>query len=152
ITGMLVGADVDTGDAATLKYAVLDATNHAVTTVSGHYGALTVNEDGTYSYVPDANAINALSEGNYTDVFTVQTKDAQGATGTATFTVNVTGANDAPTITAASGDSAGATVSETNAGLDKTGTLTVSDADTADHVSVALDHVSVYLDGHLTTD
>ena len=83
----------------------------------------------------------------------MQTTDAQGAVGTATFEVNVTGANDAPVITAASGDSAGATVSETNAALDETGTLTLSDLDTTDHVSVARnDHVGVYLQGDLKAD
>ncbi|WP_041748023.1 VCBS domain-containing protein [Bradyrhizobium cosmicum] len=152
IEGTLAGTDVDNGETATLKYAVLDATNHEAMTVTGQYGSLTVCEDGSYKYVPNAAAINALSQGNYTDTFTVQTKDAQGAVGTASFKVNVTGANDAPTVTAASGDSAGATVSETNAGVDKTGTLTVSDLDTSDHVGVAVDHVTVTLDGHLQAD
>lgn len=151
LTGQLHGADVDTGETATLTYAVLDADNDATTTVTGLYGALTVNPDGTYSYVPDAVAINALPEGAYKDTFTVQTTDAHGATGTATVTVNVAGADDAPVITTSSSDSTEADLSESNAGLDKTGTLTVSDADTT-HVSVALDHVSVYLDGVLQTD
>lgn len=152
ITGTLVGTDADHGETATLKYAVLDAARHAVTTVEGHYGALTVCDDGSYKYVPDPAAINALSEGEYTDTFTVQTKDAQGATGTASFKVNVTGANDAPVITVGSGDSAAATTDETNAGQAVHGTLTLSDADTADHVSVALDHVTISLDGVLQTD
>jgi hypothetical protein len=43
-------------------------------------------------------AINALPEGPYTDTFTVQTTDTHGAIGTATLTVDVTGANDAPVI------------------------------------------------------
>lgn len=152
ITGTLVGTDADHGETATLKYAVLDASSHAVMTVEGHYGALTVYEDGSYKYVPHPAAINALSEGEYTDSFTVQTKDAQGATGTASFKVNVTGANDAPVITVGSDDSATATANETNAGQAVHGTLTLSDADTADHVSVALDHVTVSLDGVLQTD
>lgn len=152
ITGTLVGTDADHGETATLKYAVLDAASHAVTTVEGHYGALTVYDDGSYKYVPYPAAINALSEGEYTDTFTVQTKDAQGATGTASFKVNVTGANDAPVITVGSGDSATATTDETNAGQAVHGTLTLSDADTADHVSVALDHVTISLDGVLQTD
>ncbi|MCS3728986.1 VCBS repeat-containing protein [Bradyrhizobium betae] len=152
ITGTLVGADADHGETATLKYAVLDATNHPTTTVAGHYGSLTVNDDGTYDYVPDAAAINALSAGSYADTFTVQTTDAQNAVGTATFKVNVTGANDAPTIAAASSDSAGGTANEANAGLDKTGTLTLSDLDATDHVSVSLDHVTISLEGHLQAD
>lgn len=152
ITGTLVGADADHGETAGLKYAVLDATSHAVTTVAGHYGALTVCDDGSYKYVPDAAAINALSEGDYTDIFTVQTKDAHGATGTASFKVNVTGANDAPVITVGSGDSAGATTEEANAGLDLHRTLTLSDADAADHVTVSATGVGIYLDGHLQAD
>ncbi|MGX4774380.1 VCBS domain-containing protein [Bradyrhizobium guangdongense] len=152
LTGKLLGTDADTGETATLTYAVLDADNTATATVAGHYGTLTVNADGSYDYAPDATAINALPAGSYTDTFTVQTKDVHGATGTATLTVNVTGANDAPVITAAAGDSAGAPLTETNAGLSATGTLTVSDADTGDHVTVALDHVSIYLDGHLQAD
>jgi VCBS repeat-containing protein len=96
LTGHLHGSDVDTGEAATLTYAVLDSPNHAVTTVAGHYGSLTVNLHGAYSYVADAAAINALPAGSYSDNFTVQTTDAHEATGTATLTVEVTGANDAP--------------------------------------------------------
>ena len=43
------------------------------------YGTLTVNADGSYSYVPNAAAINALPEGSYADKFTVQTTDVHGA-------------------------------------------------------------------------
>ncbi len=96
LTGKLIGTDADRGDTATLTYAVLDSTNHAAATVAGHYGSLTVNSDGTYSYVPDAAAINALPAGSYSDTFKVQTTDVHGASGTATLTVDVTGANDAP--------------------------------------------------------
>ena len=61
--------------------------------------SLTVNDLGTYTYVPEAlQAINALHEGNYTDTFTVRTADVHGAVGTAILTVNVQGANDTPSI------------------------------------------------------
>nr|WP_246230419.1 VCBS domain-containing protein [Bradyrhizobium cytisi] len=102
LTGTLAGADVDNGETATLVYSAVGADNHG--SVAGHYGSLTVNADGTYDYAPDAAAINALSAGPYADTFTVQTADAHGATGTATFTVNVTGANDVPTISNATLD------------------------------------------------
>ncbi|MHC4040097.1 VCBS domain-containing protein [Bradyrhizobium sp. 23AC] len=95
LTGMLAGNDVDTGETATLTYAVINADHHAATTAGGLYGTLTVNPDGSYSYVPNAAAINALADGSYADIFTVQTTDVHGATGTATLTVDVTGANEA---------------------------------------------------------
>ncbi|MEY9126319.1 VCBS domain-containing protein [Bradyrhizobium yuanmingense] len=94
LTGQLAGTDADGGETATLTYAVLNSDHQAATTVAGLYGSLTVNSNGSYSYVPNAAAINALSDGAYTDIFTVQTKDAHGATGTAMLTVDVTGADD----------------------------------------------------------
>ncbi|MET4259486.1 VCBS repeat-containing protein [Bradyrhizobium sp. S3.12.5] len=102
LTGTLAGADVDNGETATLVYSAIGADNHG--SVAGHYGSLTVNADGTYDYAPDAAAINALSAGPYADTFTVQTTDAHGTTSTATFAVNVTGANDVPTISNATLD------------------------------------------------
>jgi VCBS repeat-containing protein len=135
LTGTLTGNDVDTGETATLTYAVLNADHHAATTAVGLYGTLTVNSAGSYSYVPNAAAINALSEGDYTDTFTVQTKDAHGATGTATLTVAVTGANEttyAPVIditevsVTQEGDQVfvdGISVSDADAAVDETFTL-----------------------------
>ena len=99
LTGTLVGTDVDAGETASLSYAALDASNKPVTTaVAGHYGSLTVHADGSYDYVPDAAAINALPVGAYTDTFTVETIDVHGAIGTATLAVKVNGADDAPVI------------------------------------------------------
>ncbi|WP_442868288.1 VCBS domain-containing protein [Bradyrhizobium sp. CCBAU 53415] len=148
LTGQLSGTDVDSGETATLSYAVLDADHHAVTTVAGLYGSLTVNPDGSYSYIPDATAIDALPEGCYTDTFAVQTKDAHGATGTATLTVDVTGANDttsAPVINldqisvSQEGDQVfvhGITVSDADAAVDETFTLAAT-ADSGTYVDPA---------------
>nr|WP_311985807.1 VCBS domain-containing protein [Bradyrhizobium canariense] len=136
ITGTLVGTDADHGETATLHYAVMDGAN-AVTTVAGHYGSLTVDAVGSYSYVPDAAAINALSAGPYSDVFTIQTKDAQGAVGTASFTVAVTGANDTPVLSNGSigklTDTAAA-----DSFSDLTGQVVGTDVDTGDTLSYAL--------------
>ena len=148
LAGHLSGTDVDSGETATLTYAVLNADHHAVTTVAGLYGSLTVNPDGSYSYVPNATAINALPEGFYTDTFTVQTKDAHGATGTATLTVDVTGANDttnAPVIDVAEisvtqeGDQVfvhGISVSDADSAVDETFTLAAT-ADSGTYVDPA---------------
>ncbi len=99
LMGTLHGNDIDNGETATLHYTALNADSQPVTTVAGLYGSLTVNTDGAYSYVADAHAVNALQVGSYTDTFTVQTTDAHSATGIATLTVDVTGANDAPAAT-----------------------------------------------------
>ncbi|MHC2331250.1 VCBS domain-containing protein [Bradyrhizobium sp. USDA 4454] len=99
LTGTLHGHDVDDGETATLTYAALDSNHVAVNSaITGLYGSLTVNADGSYSYIPNDAAINALAKGTYADTFTVETIDAHGATGTATLTVDVVGANDAPVI------------------------------------------------------
>jgi T1SS-143 domain-containing protein len=53
--------------------------------VVGQYGTLTVNADGSYSYLR-----TDLSPGSKQDVFTYTMKDADGDTDTATLTINIT--------------------------------------------------------------
>ncbi len=98
LTSTLDGSDVDHGETASLTYAALDGSSAVNTAVAGLYGSLTVNANGTYTYVPNAAAINALQGGNYIDTFTVQTTDVHGAAATAVLTIDVTGANDTPSI------------------------------------------------------
>ncbi|MDN6861011.1 retention module-containing protein, partial [Pseudomonas sp. CAN2814] len=63
----------------------------------GAYGSLTVNPDGSYTYVVDANAVNALPEGqNPKESFTVTVTDPSGATDTRVITIDIHGANDTP--------------------------------------------------------
>jgi VCBS repeat-containing protein len=120
VTGTLDGNDAD--DGATLSYSLADGEDGI-----GAYGSLTVNADGTYSFVANAAAINALPIGNASDVFNVTVDDGQGATATTTLTINVSGANDKPTdITLL-----GTTVDENAAGA-VIGTLTTSDVDSGD--------------------
>ncbi len=135
LTGTLAGHDADTGETATLTYAVLDAAHNPATTVGGLYGTLTVNPDGSYSYVPNAAAINALAEGSYADVFTVQTTDVHGATGTATLTVDVTGADEANAAPVIDVDQ----ISVTQEGVQVfVHGITVTDADAAPNETFAL--------------
>jgi VCBS repeat-containing protein len=64
--------------------------------VHGVYGDLTIFSDGHYTYTPNAN-LDALQVGtNPDDVFSYQAQDSTAATGTATLTFHVTGADDAP--------------------------------------------------------
>ena len=96
LTGTLVGADVDV---ETLTYGIAGGTVSAgVSTLVGTYGTLTVNTStGAYSYTKNAAAIEALNTGqNPSDNFTVTVSDGDAPLGTQTYTVNITGANDAP--------------------------------------------------------
>ena len=63
-------------------------------TVNGAYGTLTINSNGSYSYVANSN-ISGLDAGdaNITDVFTYIVSDGT-ATSTATLTINVIASQD----------------------------------------------------------
>ncbi|MFD2451594.1 Ig-like domain-containing protein [Ideonella paludis] len=64
--------------------------------LQGKYGALTLNADGSYSFVPNSTA-NALDDGETgQDVFTYTVTDPGGKTSTTSLTINVTGRNDGP--------------------------------------------------------
>jgi len=86
--------------------------------VQGKYGFLTLKPDGTYLYTLnnlDPDTIG-LSEGDpRADVFTYTVKDQHGATAQTTLTINVAGANSAPSII---GDASGSVI---EAGLSSTG-------------------------------
>ena len=62
----------------------------------GDYGTLTVNANGSYTYVPNATAINSLGGSIDTDVFNVQVSDGNDGTASTTVTFNITGGNDTP--------------------------------------------------------
>ncbi|WP_390342602.1 tandem-95 repeat protein [Variovorax boronicumulans] len=79
VSGQVIGSDVD-GDA--LTYALGNGPAH---------GSVTVNADGTYTYVPSANF-------NGSDTFTVTVSDGHGGTTTSTVTVTIDPVNDAPTV------------------------------------------------------
>jgi fibronectin-binding autotransporter adhesin len=87
---------VDSG--ASLSYRIVGQTpdGSGETVLTGSYGTLTVHSNGSYSYAPNAAAINALTTST-TDVFNVQVSDGT-ATTTSALTVNLAGANDAPTV------------------------------------------------------
>ncbi|HIF9433008.1 TPA: retention module-containing protein, partial [Photobacterium damselae] len=102
VTGQLIATDVD-GDNLTFK----PGTNP-------ENGQVTVNADGSWEYVPNADF-------NGEDSFTVVVDDGNGGTDTITVTVNVTPVNDAPV-----GEDVSAETQEETA---VTGQLTATDAD-----------------------
>ena len=102
------------------------------TNETGTYGNLTLNPDGTYTYTlnNDSPAVQGLNVGQVAkDVFTYTVNDGHGGTATNTLTINVTGANDAPTLTAGT-----ATVIE-DTQLTATGLLPGHDVDVGDVLS-----------------
>ncbi|MEH6522035.1 beta strand repeat-containing protein [Sulfitobacter sp.] len=114
--------------------------------VTGTYGSLFVNADGTYRYaLDDSNAATQAldSASNVTETFNYTIANNGGGTGntaTNTLTINVDGANDAPVISVA-GDNDLGTVTESgvdamnaaDAGTPSaTGTLTATDVDASD--------------------
>jgi VCBS repeat-containing protein len=64
--------------------------------IIGTYGTLTIGADGTYTYIADQSATDALDASDEVDdVFTYTLSDGTTTT-TATITVTVTGVNDSP--------------------------------------------------------
>jgi VCBS repeat-containing protein len=64
----------------------------AVVGVKPANGTLTLNSDGSFSYLPNSNY-------NGTDSFTYRANDGQHNSGLATVTLSITPVNDAPTVT-----------------------------------------------------
>jgi VCBS repeat-containing protein len=127
ITGTLTGNDRDTG--TTLTYGIASGTlANGTSTLSGTYGSLSINTStGAYAYTPNSTAINALST-NASDTFTFTVNDGI-STVNQFFAINITGANDTPTLTAVeAGNYADTAINDTFSNI--TGTLTGNDRDT----------------------
>ncbi len=73
--------------------------------------------------------------------YTITVTDSQAATDTQTVVITINGTNDAPVISLESSDSAAASLTETNATLTTSGTLTVMDLDLSDTVTSAVSSV-----------
>lgn len=75
------------------------------TASAGTYGSLTLNADGNYTYTLNNSnaAVQALrtNADTLTDTFTYTMADNTGATSSATLTVTIRGANDAPRVATA---------------------------------------------------
>ncbi|WP_265535872.1 VCBS domain-containing protein, partial [Sphingomicrobium astaxanthinifaciens] len=131
-----------------------DSDAGAAMEVEGQYGTLTINADGSYTYVIDTEGANydavlALGVGaTLEETFTYYLRDADGDVATATLTVTINGSNQPPT-----GQAGGAVVSEEGlenalpdsdpAGDDSnsataSGSFGFADGDTGDVLSYAL--------------
>ena len=65
--------------------------------VVGTYGTLTINSNGSYTYIANKTAAEALDPGDVvTDSFNYTVSDGQGETDIAVLTITVNGMNDNP--------------------------------------------------------
>ncbi|MGO6718323.1 N,N-dimethylformamidase beta subunit family domain-containing protein, partial [Rhizobium ruizarguesonis] len=95
--------DPNAGDTKTVTAVGFGATSGTLgTALNGTYGSLVLSASGVYSYaVNESNAaVQALRQSTNTlsDVFSYTMRDTGGATATASLTVTIHGANDAPVL------------------------------------------------------
>ncbi|MGB8302029.1 MAG: VCBS domain-containing protein, partial [Azonexus sp.] len=105
-TGNVLANDSDVDGAvygetkAVSAFAIGGSAATAGSALAGSYGSLTLNADGSYTYIVDnANpAVEAMRTPAETlaETFTYTVIDAAGATATATLTITIQGANDNP--------------------------------------------------------
>ncbi len=88
--------DVESLAITGITHGVTGNSGNAAQAVTGTYGELTMAADGSYEYVANQSAADALDPGDQvTDVFTYTLKDdADKNASTATLTITVTGIND----------------------------------------------------------
>ena len=138
-TGKLIVVD-DGNDTKT--YSIdgqnIDTTENRFThSKKGVYGTLYINEiTGDYKFVPNESAIKALTQDTL-ERFKFTVTDSLGATSTQDLTLSFKGVNDAPTITVGTNDSDSKEIYETNTTLISSGTLTLTDLDKTQTVSVS---------------
>lgn len=115
-------------------------------TVSGNYGTLIVNDDGSYTYTLNnlAGNVQALRDGQHAqDVFTYVLTDNRGQTSQTTLSIDITGKNDVPTF---SGNTT-KTVGQTGSAL-LADTLTIADVDAGQNQLKDVGSNGLTLQGH----
>ncbi|PBB42797.1 hypothetical protein CK222_16845, partial [Mesorhizobium sp. WSM3866] len=140
-------------------------TNAGVTTVTGTYGVLTVQADGSYSYKAFANTTG-------TDTFHYTITDGDGDTSPSTLTINVTNGQPQPVAATGQVDESGLAIIGSHAGdpahpVTATGTLTLGDpnspvvtgasgaggsgaADGSTHIQGTYGYLTIDSSGHYT--
>jgi VCBS repeat-containing protein len=125
ITGIRVGSSSTSGTSGSVGAAL-----------KGLYGSLTINANGSYTYVIDNSnaAVNALALGECLQECFTYTATNGRACASAAIVIKVNGANDGATIT---GMATGAVI-EDAASVTATGQLTVSDVDHGQNLARAI--------------
>ncbi|MEM1038710.1 MAG: VCBS domain-containing protein [Pseudomonadota bacterium] len=154
-TGTLSVSDLDTSDAVTVSAGdpAIDGTGSGslptgldAAALGGFFTVDTAavidgsSNEGTVTWAFDSGgeAFNFLAVGETLELtYTVTVEDSQAATDTQDVVITITGTNDAPVIAVDATDAATSDLTEGNSGLADTGTLSVSDLDTSDAVTVS---------------
>jgi VCBS repeat-containing protein len=126
--------------------------------VTGTYGTLTIQSNGSYEYVADQSAADTLDAGDTaTDVFTYTVSDGNDGTDTATLTFTILGVDDDPvgvndtgyinedaTLTVNDGGSAvtGSDSNNNNESADTTGDVLANDTDADGSSSLTVSAIS----------
>ncbi len=136
VTEIRTGTESGSGTAGTVGSALI-----------GTYGTLTLDGDGSYSYVADQSAADALGQGETgTDIYTYTVNDGNGGTDTAELVITINGTNDAPVASAGA-----ATTLEDNSYTFTTADFNFSDVDGDTLDSVRIESLPVdgtlYLNG-----
>ncbi|WP_300177217.1 retention module-containing protein [uncultured Aliivibrio sp.] len=99
--GQLDVSDVDLTDTS-FAYEVISGPNTTTTPgdFTGLYGALTIDDNGKWTYQLDSDKAQVLGDSVETEKFIIEIADGNGGTVTQEITVNVTGHDDQPIINA----------------------------------------------------
>ncbi|POA67592.1 VCBS domain-containing protein [Pseudomonas sp. GW531-T4] len=125
VSGQFSSTDID--HAATATWSIVGAN-------TGSFGSIAVDSSGQWTYTLAngtdgvSSAVQSLKAGeSYDEVFSVQVSDSLGGVDTQQVTITVTGSNDAPVLSFASGNDAGAAQEDTT--LSVSGQFSSADID-----------------------
>ncbi|MGF6165127.1 VCBS repeat-containing protein [Pseudomonas sp. 2725] len=125
---------------------------------TGTYGSIAVDSSGQWTYTLAngtdgvASAVQSLKAGeSHNEVFSVQVSDGLGGVDTQLVTITVTGSNDAPVLSFATGHDAGAVQEDTTLSVsgqfssadidhDATATWSIAGSNTGSYGSIAVDN------------
>ncbi|EJM49043.1 VCBS domain-containing protein, partial [Pseudomonas sp. GM48] len=148
VSGQFSSTDIDHDATATWSIAGSN---------TGTFGSIAVDSNGQWTYTLAngtdgvASAVQALKAGeSHNEVFSVQVSDGLGGVDTQLVTITVTGSNDAPVLSFATGNAAGAVQEDTTLSVsgqfsstdidhDATATWTIHGASTGTYGSIAVD-------------
>ncbi|MBV7570601.1 VCBS domain-containing protein [Pseudomonas sp. PDM27] len=149
VTGQFSSTDIDHDATATWSIAGSN---------TGTYGSIAVDNSGQWTYTLAngtdgvASAVQALKAGeSHNEVFSVQVSDGLGGVDTQQVTVTITGSNDAPVLSFATGNDAGAAQEDTTLSVtgqfssadidhDATATWSINGSPTGTYGSIAVDN------------